>query len=164
VDDLCVIRTMHTDLVEHFQATLAMSTGSATLPLPSIGAWISYGIGTENENLPSFVVLCEEPPYAGAQVWGAGFLPPVHQGTRITPGDDPVPNLRPPARDTTLAEMEAMLIREKESQRLAGSPWRGRMRRRYLATVRSETSKPSSKALHGSWVRPTLHSLPPFGG
>ena len=122
VDDLCVIRTMHTDLVEHFQATLAMSTGSATLPLPSMGAWISYGIGTENQNLPSFVVLCEEPPYAGAQVWGAGFLPPVHQGTRITPGDDPVPNLRPPARDTTLAEMEAMLIRDTNDLHAAARP------------------------------------------
>jgi hypothetical protein len=66
-DDLCVIRTMHTDLVEHFQATLAMNTGSATLPLPSMGAWISYGLGTKNQNLPSFVVLCEEPPYAGAR-------------------------------------------------------------------------------------------------
>jgi hypothetical protein len=111
-DDLCIIRTMHTDLVEHFQATLAMNTGSATLPLPSLGAWISYGLGTENQNLPSFVVLCEQPPYAGSQVWDSSFLPPFHQGTRITPGDDPVPNLKPPMRETTLAEMEAMLIRD----------------------------------------------------
>jgi hypothetical protein len=111
-DDLCVIRTMHTDLVEHYQATLMMNTGSATLPLPSMGAWISYGLGTENQNLPPFVVLCEESPYAGAQVWGSSFLPPFHQGTRITPGDDPVPNLKPAERDATLAEMEAMLLRD----------------------------------------------------
>ncbi|HXI42288.1 MAG TPA: DUF1501 domain-containing protein [Bryobacteraceae bacterium] len=121
-DDLCVIRTMHTDLVEHFQATLAMNTGSATLPMPSIGAWISYGLGTENPNLPSFVVLCEEPPYASAQVWDSGFLPPFHQGTRITPGDDPVPNLKPPARDTTLAEMEAMLIRDANELHAVARP------------------------------------------
>jgi hypothetical protein len=121
-DDLCVIRTMHTDLVEHFQATLAMNTGSATLPLPSIGAWISYGLGTENQNLPSFVVLCEEPPYAGAQVWDSSFLPPFHQGTRITPGDDPVPNLKPSARETTLAEMEAMLVHDANELHAAAHP------------------------------------------
>src|SRR5581483_12270353 len=69
VDELCVIRTLHTDIVEHFQATLAMHTGSATVPLPSLGAWLSYGLGTLNRNLPPYVVLCESIPYAGAQVW-----------------------------------------------------------------------------------------------
>ena len=56
-DDLCVIRTLHTDIVEHFQATLAMHTGSATVPMPSIGAWLSFALGTYNQNLPSYVVL-----------------------------------------------------------------------------------------------------------
>ena len=65
-DDLCVIRSLHTDIVEHFQAVLAMHTGSATVPMPSLGAWISYGLGTFNPNLPSYVVLCEHLPYAGA--------------------------------------------------------------------------------------------------
>ena len=64
-DELCVIRTLHTDIVEHFQAVLAMHTGSATVPLPSLGAWLSYGLGTFNPNLPSYVVLCEHLPYAG---------------------------------------------------------------------------------------------------
>ena len=64
-DELCVIRSLHTDIVEHFQATLAMHTGSATIPLPSIGAWLSYGLGTFNANLPSYVVLAEHTPYAG---------------------------------------------------------------------------------------------------
>src|SRR5437762_2508500 len=66
-DELCVIRTLHTDILEHFQATLAMHTGSATVPLPSLGAWLSYGLGTFNHNLPSYVVLAEHMPYAGAQ-------------------------------------------------------------------------------------------------
>ena len=66
-DDLCVFRTLHTDILEHFQATLAMHTGSATVPLPSLGAWLSYGLGTFNPNLPPYVVFCEHLPYAGAQ-------------------------------------------------------------------------------------------------
>src|SRR5262245_37692282 len=61
-DDLCVIRTLHTDIVEHFQAVLAMHTGSATVPMPSIGAWLSHGLGTLNPNLPPYVVLCEHLP------------------------------------------------------------------------------------------------------
>ena len=56
---------------------------------------MSYGLGTLNPNLPSFVVLAEHLPYAGAQIYDAGFLPPHHQGVRIIPGEDPVPNLRP---------------------------------------------------------------------
>ena len=65
-DELCVLRTLHTDIVEHFQATLAMHTGSATVPMPSLGAWVSYALGTHNGNLPSYMVLAEHLPYAGA--------------------------------------------------------------------------------------------------
>lgn len=111
-DDLCVIRSLHTDIVEHFQAVLAMHTGSATLPLPSLGAWLSYGLGTFNPNLPSHVVLCEHLPYAGSQVWDSSFLPPIHQGVRIVPGPDPIPDLHPPARSATLREMERLLLEE----------------------------------------------------
>ena len=92
-----MIRTLHTDIVEHFQAVLAMHTGSATVPMPSLGAWLSYGLGTFNPNLPSYVVLCEHLPYAGSQVWDSNFLPPIHQGVRIVPGREPIPDLRPPA-------------------------------------------------------------------
>jgi hypothetical protein len=111
-DELCVIRTLHTDIVEHFQATLAMHTGSATIPLPSVGAWLSYGLGTSNANLPSFLVLAEHLPYAGAQVWDSNFLPPHHQGVRVVPGDDPIPNLKSAARSATLAELEARMLRD----------------------------------------------------
>ena len=111
-DELCVIRTLHTDIVEHFQATLAMHTGSATIPLPSIGSWLSYGLGTFNPNLPSFVVLSEHLPYAGAQVWDSHFLPPHHQGVRIVPGDEPIPNLSSPARSVSLQELEQIMLRD----------------------------------------------------
>jgi hypothetical protein len=109
-DELCVIRTMHTDIIEHFQATLAMHTGSSTVPMPSLGAWLSYGLGTRNANLPPYVVLCEHLPYAGAQVWDSSFLPPHHQGVRVVPGPEPVPDLRPPARPITLAELERRML------------------------------------------------------
>ncbi len=109
-DDLCVIRSMHTDIVEHFQATLAMHTGSSTVPMPSIGAWISYALGTFNPNLPSYVVLCEHLPYAGAQVFDSNFLPPLHQGVRIIPGDEPILDLKSPARTLTLAELERRML------------------------------------------------------
>jgi hypothetical protein len=111
-DDLCVIRTMQTDILEHFQATLAMHTGSSTIPLPSIGSWLSHGLGTLNPNLPPFVVVAEHLPYAGAQVWDSNFLPPHHQGVRITPGNDPIPNLKPATRSVTLAQLEQIMLRE----------------------------------------------------
>src|SRR5947209_7914201 len=103
-DELCVIRTLHTDIVEHFQGVLAMHTGSATVPLPSLGAWLSFGLGTLNPNLPPYLVLCEHLPYAGAQVWDNSFLPPYHQGVRIVPVDEPIPNLPPAARTVRLHE------------------------------------------------------------
>jgi hypothetical protein len=109
-DDLCVIRSMNTDIVEHFQASLAMHTGSATVPLPSFGAWLSYGLGSDNPNLPPYVVFCEHLPYGGSQLWDSNFLPPVHQGTRVVPGKDPIPNLRPAIEDTTLRALEARML------------------------------------------------------
>jgi uncharacterized protein (DUF1501 family) len=111
-DELCVIRSLHTDILEHFQATLAMHTGSATIPLPSIGAWLSYGLGTFNANLPSYVVLADHTPYAGAQVWDNNFLPPHHQGVRIVPGEEPIADLRSQARSISLAEMERLMLRD----------------------------------------------------
>jgi len=109
-DDLCVIRTLHTDIVEHFQAVLAMHTGSATVPMPSIGSWLSYGLGTFNRNLPPYVVLCEHLPYAGSQVWDSNFLPPIHQGVRVVPGLDPIPNLKSSAKSATLRELEQAML------------------------------------------------------
>jgi hypothetical protein len=111
-DDLCVIRTLHTDILEHFQATLAMHTGSSTVPMPGLGAWLSYGLGTFNKNLPPYLVLAENMPYAGAQNWDSNFLPPLHQGVRIVPGDEPIPDLRSPARSVTLRELEQVMLRD----------------------------------------------------
>ena len=93
VDDLCVIRSMRGDHNDHFQATLGIHTGSVTFARPSIGSWVSYGLGTLNQNLPSFVVLAPELPYAGSQVWSSDFLPGCHQGMRVLAGAEPIPDL-----------------------------------------------------------------------
>ena len=93
VDDIAMIRSMHTSHSNHYNATLGMHTGSFAFARPSIGAWLSYGLGTSNQNLPSFLVLAPQMPYAGTQVWASDFLPGAHQGTRVLPGPEPVANL-----------------------------------------------------------------------
>ncbi|MCA9077161.1 MAG: DUF1501 domain-containing protein [Planctomycetaceae bacterium] len=124
-DELCVIRSLHTDILEHFQSVLAMHTGSATVPMPSLGSWLSYGLGTLNPNLPPYLVLCEHLPYAGSQVWDSSFLPPEHQGTRIIPGDEPIPNLKSQTKSSTIAELERTLLQdvnEAHAAARAGDP------------------------------------------
>ena len=99
-----------------------MHTGSATVPMPGLGAWISYGLGTFNPALPSYVVLCEHMPYAGTQVWDSSFLPPIHQGVRIVPGPQPIPDLRPPERPVTLQELEQIMLRDVNLRHAAARP------------------------------------------
>ena len=81
-DDLCIIRSMHTDIPNHPQALIQLHTGSARFVRPSMGAWVLYGLGTENSNLPGFITL-NPPTQFGAQNYGSAFLPASHQGTRL---------------------------------------------------------------------------------
>lgn len=84
VDELCVIRSMRTDLPNHEPSLLMMNCGDLRQIRPSLGAWLTYGLGTENQNLPGFIVLCPYGyPVSGTQNWTAGFLPAVYQGTYI---------------------------------------------------------------------------------
>ena len=106
VDDLCVIRSMESNHTNHYESTLGMHCGSWDFARPSIGAWASYGLGTVNRNLPSFVVIAPKTPYAGAQTWGSDFLPGCHQGTQMIPGDNPIPNLRRRVSSSKLQELE----------------------------------------------------------
>ena len=110
IDDVCVLNAMHCESDGHDKATLAAHTGSAQFARPSAGAWVSYGLGTENRDLPSFMVLAPAAPYAGAQTWGSDFLPACHQGTHVVPGIDPLPNLKPATPNRTLQEMELSLL------------------------------------------------------
>src|SRR5262249_14726583 len=106
MDDVCLIRSMTTDNNEHFQATLAMHTGSFFVARPSLGSWISYGLGTLNRNLPSFIVIAPHLPYAGTLVFNNDFLPPDHQGTRVLPGKEPIPDVKRQPAAADLQEME----------------------------------------------------------
>ncbi len=110
MDDICLIRSMRGDHNDHFQATLGIHTGSVTVARPSMGSWASYGLGTMNQNLPSFVVLAPFLPYAGSQVWGSDFLPGCHQGTRVLAGAEPIPDLNRRSPSMQVQEMELGLL------------------------------------------------------
>lgn len=109
MDDICVLNAVHGDTTGHDKATLGMHTGSFTFARPSIGSWVSYGLGTVNRNLPSFVVLAPATPYAGTQNWGNDFLPGCHQGAWVVPGKQPIPHLKP-RTGPALQELELSLL------------------------------------------------------
>ena len=96
VDDLCIIKTVNTEAINHDPAITFIQTGSQQPGRPSMGAWVSYGIGSENENIPAFVVLLsqahaintDQPLFS--RLWSSGFLPSSHQGVRFLAGNDPV--------------------------------------------------------------------------
>ncbi len=92
IDEVCFLRAVHTDQFNHAPAQMMMHTGSARLGRPSFGSWVTYGLGSENQNLPGFVVLTSggAHPDAGKQVWGSGFLPSVYQGVQCRSKGDPV--------------------------------------------------------------------------
>ncbi|HVK11921.1 MAG TPA: DUF1501 domain-containing protein [Gemmataceae bacterium] len=83
IDDICVIRSMHHETPAHERALLLMNSGNVQPIRPSLGSWLTYGLGTENQNLPGFVVLCPGKPVVGPQLWSNSFLPAVFQGTHI---------------------------------------------------------------------------------
>ena len=121
-DDICWIQSMHTDAINHDPAVMFFQTGSQFPGRPSIGAWASYGLGSLNENFPSFVVLLSQGTNGGAQPlyprsWGSAFLPSQHQGVQFRAGQDPVLYLNNPAGITTGAR-RTQLDRLRELQEL----------------------------------------------
>lgn len=83
IDDICVIRSMHTNIPNHEPSLLMMNSGETQPTRPAMGSWLLYGLGTENQNLPGFVVLCPGKPVVGPQLWSNSFLPGIYQGTHI---------------------------------------------------------------------------------
>jgi hypothetical protein len=83
IDEVCVLRSLHTDNPNHGPALYLMNNGTITATRPSMGSWLTYGLGTENQNLPSYVVLCPGRPVRFAELWTSAFLPGEHQGTYI---------------------------------------------------------------------------------
>lgn len=92
IDDVCIIRSVNTEQFNHAPAQLLLHTGQPRLGYPSMGSWVTYGLGSENQDLPGFIVLVSggKTPSAGKSVWGSGFLPTVYQGVQCRTSGDPV--------------------------------------------------------------------------
>lgn len=150
-DDLCFVRSMHTEAVNHDPAVTFMLTGAQQPGRPSIGSWLSYGIGSENQNLPAFVVLLTPGLIQDASTplssrhWGSGFLPSRHQGVKFRAGQDPVLYLsNPPGIDTkTRREMLDVGARLNQIQQESYSaPGIGDRIAQYEMAFRMQTSVP----------------------
>jgi len=110
MEHICVIRSIKSAHFDHSEAALGMHTGSPTFARPSMGSWMSYGLGTFNQNLPSFIVIAPHLPYGGTQVYANDFLPAYHQGTRVIPGEQPIENLQPRTRRNDIQQLEMGLL------------------------------------------------------
>ena len=97
IDDICVIRSMLADNINHTGAALQMCTGEQAFSRPSMGSWLTYGLGTENQNLPGFVVVSPAAVFQGAQLWASSFLPSAFQGTLVRDLKNPIANLTDPS-------------------------------------------------------------------
>lgn len=93
VDDLCVIRSMVADNINHNGACLQMNTGEQAFSRPSLGSWLTYGLGSENQDLPGFIVISPAQPAQGAPLWSSSFLPAAYQGTLVNDLKNPIDNL-----------------------------------------------------------------------
>ncbi len=93
IDDVCVVRSMLADNINHTGAALQLCTGEQAFSRPAMGSWLTYGLGSENENLPGFVVVCPVNVFQGAQLWASSFLPSSYQGTLVRDPARPIANL-----------------------------------------------------------------------
>jgi hypothetical protein len=124
-DELALLRGCYCDNPLHPRAILQMNTGSTLMGKPSMGAWITYGLGSENRDFPAFVVLADPAgePAGGAGSWGAGFLPAANQGTVLRGGPMPILHLRPPESISTLEQGRTLqLVQELNRRHLAARP------------------------------------------
>lgn len=127
-DKLCIVRSMHTESINHGPGVTHMQTGSQFPGRPCIGAWVDYGLGHENDDLPSFIVMLTKDKGGqplGANLWGNGFLPAKHQGVLLRPGNTPVVYLENPAgidAATRRASLDAIRQLEAEQAALHADP------------------------------------------
>ncbi len=149
VDELCVIKSMYTEQINHDPAITFFQTGHQLPGRPSIGSWISYGLGSENKNLPAFIVLVsknaskDQPLYA--RLWGNGFLPSEHQGVQFRSGKDPVLFLKDP-EGYDGADRQEMLAYLRQLNEMQNEPWSdpevGARIAQYEMAFRMQTSVP----------------------
>jgi hypothetical protein len=115
VDDICFVRSFYTESVVHAPAMYQVHTGRILMGFPSMGSWVTYGLGSESDNLPAYVVMPqpEGTPEGGTPCWGSGFLPAVHQGTLLRSGPSPILNLKPPAGMTPQRQRATLDLLQK---------------------------------------------------
>jgi hypothetical protein len=146
-DDLCIVRSMATDVFNHGPAKLFVQTGSPQPGRPSMGAWLTYGIGSEASDLPGFIVLQSGPrgPRAGHALWGSGFLPTTFQGVPFLPGPQPIVNLASPRGVDHRRQGEFFdAVRDLNAERLrvTGDPEIATRIAQYEVAFRMQTSAP----------------------
>jgi len=144
-DELCVIRSMFTTQFNHSPAQLLLQTGDPQFGSPSMGSWVTYGLGTENENLPGFVVLVSggKTPSAGKSVWGSGYLSSVYQGTQCRNTGDPVLCLSNPQgldRATRRRQLDVLRELNEIQYRAVGDPETIARISQYELTYRMQTT------------------------
>jgi hypothetical protein len=147
VDDLTIVKSMVTEQFNHAPAQLFLNTGSAQLGRPSMGSWLTYGLGSENQNLPGFVVLISSPqgPDGGTSLWGSGFLPSVYQGVQFRSQGDPVLYVsNPPGMDAAQRRRTLDAIRQLNELQLReiGDPETLTRIEQYEMAYRMQTSVP----------------------
>jgi len=111
IDDICVIRSMVADNINHTGAALQMCTGEQAFSRPSMGSWLVYGLGTENQNLPAFLVVSPAAVFQGAQLWASSFLPSAYQGTLVRDLRNPIANLTDPCGNPERQRMKLDALR-----------------------------------------------------
>lgn len=145
-DDLCVIRSMHSDTAAHASGCLQMNTGSVLIGKPSLGSWLSYGLGTQNENLPSFVVMTDPRggPIGSASNWTSGYMPASYQGTLFRSGGTPLLDLANPAGTSSETQRRGLdLLKALNEQHLATLPQESELKARiesYELAFRMQTA------------------------
>ncbi len=142
IDDMCIIRSMYADVPNHEPSLMLMNCGDGRLPRPSFGSWVTYGLGSENRNLPGFVVMCPGGyPIVTTQNWRSGFLPGVYQGTYLDSKHSEVEKLvafirnpeMPAARQRDQLDLVKMLNEEHLAARQADAQLEARLRTYELA-------------------------------
>ena len=135
-DDLCVIRSMYTDTAAHASGCLQMNTGNVVIGKPSMGSWLSYGLGSENESLPSFVVMTDPRggPISGPSNWTAGYMPAAYQGTLFRSTGAPLLDLNTPAGTSERAQRDSLdLLKKLNEAHLEARPNESEMAARILS-------------------------------
>jgi hypothetical protein len=160
VDDLAILRSVQTNVFNHAPAKFFINTGSPQTGRPSMGAWVTYGLGSESQSLPGFVVLQSGPrgPRGGAPLWGSGFLPTTYQGVPFRSGGDPILNLSNPKGITADGQKQVLdAVRDLDAERLAdtGDPEIATRIASYEMAYRMQTSAPELIDLSGE-TRQTL--------